>query len=267
MVDSIKLFFAFVKVSMLTQMEYRMAYAVRSLGKLFHWGGSLVVLAIMLARFQSIGTWNAYEVLLLYAINNLTYAIAATFTMPIHEISSRIRDGTVDSILTRPANPMYLIMCQQVSAGYTVNYALGIGVIVFAAINLQVQITLVSVLLLVLSIIGGILIHAAALIATGVPSFWVIKSRALTSIFYDEASRFVDYPLNIYSYATQFILTFLLPYAFISFYPAGLFLGKTDESIFGSAIYFFPLLVGVVCFALAYKFWTIGLNAYESTGS
>jgi len=267
MIHSVKLFFSFVKVSMLTQMEYRGVYIVRSLGKVFTFGGALAVLAIMLMRFQSIGDWSAYEVLFLYGINILTYGVAATFTMPISEISGRIRNGSVDTALTRPVNPLFLIVCQQASAGYTVNYALGIGVMVFAAVNLQVQVTFVSLLLLVLAIIGGILIHAAALIATGVPSFWLIKSRALSSIFYHEASRFVDYPITIYSYATQFILTFLLPYAFISFYPAGLFLGKTDESVFGPAVYFLPLLVGVVCFALAYKFWTIGLNAYESTGS
>lgn len=267
MVESIKLFFAFVKISMLTQMEYRWIYFVRSLGKLMAFGSGFAILAIMLARFQSIGTWNAYEVLFLYALNTLTYAIAATFTMPIHEIGARIRSGTVDTALTRPVNPLYLIVCQQASAGYTVNYALGIGVMVFAAVNLQVQVTFASVAMLLLSIMGGVLIHAAALIATGVPSFWLVKSRALSSIFYGEASRFVDYPLNIYSYATQFILTFLLPYAFISFYPAGLFLGKTDESVFGVAIYFLSPVVGIVCFALAYKFWKIGLDAYQSTGS
>lgn len=262
----IRLFFAFTKVSMLTQMEYRGAYIVRSLGKLLHFGGGLAVLAIMLARFQSIGTWSAYEVLFLYGLNILTYAIAATFTMPIHNIGMRIRSGTIDTAMVRPVNPLYLIICQNASAGYTVNYILGVGVMVFAAINLQVQVTFLGITLLVLSTIGGILIQGAFLIATGVPSFWLVKSNALSTIV-GQASSFVEYPLNIYSRSIQFILTFILPFAFVSFYPAGLFLGKTHESIFGSGIYFLAPIVGIVCFVLAYKFWKIGLNAYQGTGS
>jgi len=221
----------------------------------------------MLFRFQRIGTWSAYEVLFLYSLNILTYSIAATFTMPINNISQRIRSGLLDSALTKPVNPLFLVICQQASAGYTSNYVLGIAVMVFSAINLQIEVTAASLILLILSIIGGVLIHAAALIASGVPSFWLVKSRALSYIFYWEFNRFVDYPINIYSTGIQFMLTFMLPYAFISYYPAGLFLNRTYESVFHPAVYYFSPFVGILCFALAYKFWKAGLNAYQSTGS
>ena len=267
MADAIKLFFAFARVSMLTQMEYRLGYVVRMAGKVIDFGGSFAILAIMLFRFQSIGTWSAHEVLFLYSLNILTYSVAATFTMPICNIGASIRSGTMDAALTRPVNPLYLIICQNASAGYITNYLLGLGVMVFALVNLQIEITFASVALLVLSIMGGILIHAAALIACGVPSFWTVKNNALPRIFYWEFNRFVDYPINIYSGFIQGILTFVLPYAFISFYPAGLFLGRTDDTIFHPVIFYLSPLVGIVCFALAYRFWKFGLDAYQSTGS
>ena len=264
---SIKLFFAFAKVSMLTQMEYRMGYVVRMIGKLLTWGGGFAVLAIMLFRFQHIGTWSAYEVLFLYSLNTLTYAIAGTFTMNVCEISPSIRSGAFDATLTRPVNPLYLRICQNASAGYTVNYLLGLSVMIFAGINLDIEITFLSVLLLITSIIGGILIHSACLIASGVPSFWMVRNNAIPRILYSEMSAFVDYPINIYSTAIQFLLTFILPYAFISFYPAGLFLGKVGESAFHPAIYYMSPLAGVICILLAYRFWKFGLNSYQSTGS
>jgi len=265
--DSIRLFFAFSKVSMLTQMEYRMGYLVRMLGKLLQFGGGFAVLAIMLFRFQHIGTWSAHEVLFLYAINSLTYAIAATFTMNIAEISSRIRSGSFDAILTRPVNPLYLSICQNASAGYVVNYILGISVMLIAGFNLDISVTFGSMLLLIVSMLGGVLIHAAALIASGVPSFWMVRNSSFFRILYARPSSFVDYPINIYGTAVQGILTILLPYAFISFYPAGLFLGKAGENLFPVFVYYLSLPVGIILFAGAYKFWKIGLNAYQSTGS
>lgn len=267
MSGSVKLFFAFAKVSMLTQMEYRMAFVVRTLGKLLDFGGSFAILAIILHRFEGIGGWSTYEVLLLYGLNFLTYATAATFAMPIHNISNRIRSGQLDAVLTRPVNPLYLLICQNASAGYMGNYVLGVGVLIFAVSNLDITITAGSVALLVVSSLGGVLIHVSALIATAVPSFWLLKNRALASIFYWEANRFVDYPIAIYSRPVQILLTFVLPYAFISFYPAGAFLGKTDQAVFSPVLYYLPVLVGVVCFWGAYQLWKKGLNAYESSGS
>jgi len=267
MTHSIKLFFAFVKVSMLTQMEYRMGYVVRMIGKLLTFGGSFAVLAIMLFRFERIGTWSAYEVLFLYGINTLTYAIAATFTMNINDISPHVRSGRFDTFLTKPVNPMYLYICQHASAGYTVNYILGLGVMIFAGINLDITITFASVVLLIVTMTGGIMIHGACLIASGVPSFWMVRNNALPRILYFGASEFVHYPINIYSNAIQFILTFILPYAFISFYPAGLFLGKEGDNIFHPIMYYMSPVVGIICLALALKFWKFGINAYQSTGS
>jgi len=267
MIHNIKLFFAFVKVSMLTQMEYRGIYAVRTLGKLCTFGSAFVVLSIMLLRFESIGTWSVYEVLFLYAMNTLTYALAATFSMQIHDIGPQIRSGEFDALLVRPVNTLYLALCRKASAGYTANYALGIGIMIFAAVRMGLRPSFAGIVLLLLSIVGGTLIHAAALITSGTIGFWTIKSNAFARIFYHEAQMFANYPINIFPAAIQIILTFVLPYAFISFYPSGLFLGRTGETIFHPAVYYLSLIVGVVCFVLAYLFWKKGINAYQSTGS
>jgi len=264
--DAIKLFFAFTKVSFLTQLEYPARYLVRAFGKILSFGGGFALLAIMLTRFGAIGTWSMYEVLLLYSVNILCYSIGATFAMPVCNLSVRVRNGLIDYILTKPVNSMYLYVCQQVSAGYTTNYIISLFIMGVSLYNLDIGVTAFSVVYLVLSIIGGSLIHAAALIASGVPAFWLVKSHALSNIFYWEATRFIDYPINIYAGGVQFILTFLIPYAFINYYPVQLFLGRADTP-FSSILTYLTPLVGVICFFLAYRFWEFGLNAYQSTGS
>jgi len=266
MIHSIRLFFAFAKVSMLSQMEYRWIYVVRMLGKICTFGSSFVVLAIMMYRFETLGEWSAYEVLFLYALNTLTYAIGSTFAMPINGIGARIESGLFDSMLTKPVNTMYLALCKQASAGYVSNYALGIGVMVFAGVRMGLEVTAASIILLIFSIIGGVLIHMAAHIAIGTISFWTIRGNAFSMII-SNAFTFANYPISIYRPAIQFVLTFILPVAFITFYPAGLFLDKTNESIFHPAIYYLSPVVGLICFAAAYLFWKRGINAYQSTGS
>jgi ABC-2 type transport system permease protein len=64
----------------------------------------------------------------------------------------------------------------------------------------------------------------------------------------------------------QVILTFILPYGFINFYPAQLFLGK-DDYLFHPSLPYATLPVGLGLFSLAYRFWRYGINRYQGTGS
>jgi len=104
-------------------------------------------------------------------------------------------------------------------------------------------------------------------VASGTAHFWVIRGTALRRILYGEAVTFANYPIHIFPAFIQGILTFALPYAFIAFYPAGLFFGRTGETIFPSFVFYLSPFVGAVCFAGAYWFWKKGINAYQSTGS
>jgi ABC-2 type transport system permease protein len=265
-VDAAVLFCAFSKVAFLTQLEFRVTYAVRMLGKVLSFGGGFAIIAILLNRFKTIGDWSTWEILFLYSMNIFSYSAGATFTMPFNNLSSRINRGMIDAILTKPVNPMLFYMCQNVSAGYTSNYVISIGIMALSLSKLQLAWNLPLVIHLVLSILGGTFIHAAALIASGVPAFWLVKATTVTDILYSDLARFVDYPLSIYSRFIQVLLTFVLPYAFINFYPAQVFLGKND-SLFVPMVSYLTPVMGALCFFLAYRFWEFGLRAYQSTGS
>jgi ABC-2 type transport system permease protein len=265
-IDTVVLFYSFSKVAFLTQLEFRITYAVRMLGKVFSFGSGFAIIAILLNRFKAIGNWSTYEVLFLYSMNIFCYSLGATFTMPFANLSSRINRGLIDSILTKPVNAMLFYMCQNISAGYTSNYVIGIGIMILSLSRLDIAWSLPLAVHFIFSIIGGTLIHASALIACGVPAFWLVKGRAITNILYEDLSKFVDYPLSIYSRFIQFLLTFVLPYAFINFYPAQVLLGKSD-SIFVPGISYFSPVIGAIAFFLAYQFWLVGLRAYQSTGS
>lgn len=113
--------------------------------------------------------------------------------------------------------------------------------------------------------LGATLIHAAAFIFTAVPAFWILKSDGLADLFYRNLERFISYPLTIYSRGIQILLTFLLPYAFINYYPSQMFLGK--QELLPSVFQYLTPFIGVVLFWASYQFWKKGLEAYQGTGS
>jgi len=266
MLHNIKLYIAFAKVQFLTQLEYRGAYFVRTLSKVLSFGAGFAMIAILLTRFQIMGSWSVYEVLFMYALNMLAYSISSTFMiMPFRGLSDQILNGSIDSILTKPLNPMFYLICQNVSAGYTSNYVIGAGIIAISIAQLGIQLTLVKILFLFLTIISGSLIYAALYVIVGTPAFWLTKNNALITAFYS-ISSFADYPISIYAVSIQALLTFVIPVAFINFYPAQLFLSNTGTMFSPVFLYLAPLVAALMC-VIAYGFWNIGLNAYKSSGS
>mgnify|MGYP005811801435 FL=1 len=264
--EYILLYMAFVKVTFLTQMEYRGQYFMRLFSKIIIWCSGFIMILVLLNRFQRIGNWSMYEVLFLYALNMLSYSIAGTFFMgPFGKLPRLIIRGELDQILIRPVNPLVYLICTKVSAGYTSNYIIGISVIIICIYQLNLSFNILEVLWLIIVIMGGVLIQAAGFIATGVPAFWILKSDGLRDIFFGNMTNFIDYPLSIYNRAIQILLTFILPYAFINYYPCQFFLQK--QELFHPVFQFITPIVGIFLFFLSYQFWKKGLDAYQGTGS
>ena len=107
----IGLYIAFARISFLTQLEYRGQYFMRMVSKILGWSTGFLMLMVLLQKFQTIGGWSIYEILLLYAFDVLSYSIAGTFCMgAFGKLPGKIRQGELDSILTKPVNPfVYLV--------------------------------------------------------------------------------------------------------------------------------------------------------------
>ncbi len=265
--ELVKLYMAFAKVNFLTQLEYRGEYAVRILAKIIGWSTGFISILILLNKFKTIGDWTTYEVLFLYALDVLSYSLAGTFFMgPFGSLPNLIQRGAFDEVLTKPVNPFCYIVCTKVSAGYTSNYVIAIAILAICFVKLGIEMTVGKLFWLIVVVLGAALIQSAGFILTAVPAFWLVKSYGLQGLFYRNLTNFLQYPLSIYSKGIQVLLTFILPYAFINYYPCQYFLGK-DENLFFPWFQYLTPVVGVVLFVLSYFAWKKGLNAYQSTGS
>ncbi|TCK92751.1 ABC-2 type transport system permease protein [Natranaerovirga hydrolytica] len=266
--DMLKLYMAFAKINFISQMEYRLDYFFRMVSKILGWGTGFIMIFILLNQFNTLGEWNTYEVIFLYALHILTYSIAATFVMgPFSNLEKNIRSGEFDEVLTRPVNPLFYYVFRKVSAGYTSNYILCIGLFMICFNQLDITLNVTQLIVFIITIIGGSLIQGAAFMIMCIPAFWVVKSKSIFRLFYQSLSDFSQYPLSIYNKSIQGILTFVFPYAFINFYPSQYFLEKTDGVFFHPSFMFLTPLLGVLLILVAYIFWLIGINNYKSTGS
>jgi ABC-2 type transport system permease protein len=104
----------------------------------------------------------------------------------------------------------------------------------------------------------------------GATAFWTIDNNEIVNLIasYDGIRTFIDFPLSSFNVFLQVFFTFLMPYAFVSFYPSIYFLNKGNEQMLFTPLFQYSTpLVGVIVFACGVLFWYKGLKRYSGVGS
>jgi ABC-2 type transport system permease protein len=127
---------------------------------------------------------------------------------------------------------------------------------------LDITISVGTVLLGLLFIILGSLIYTSIKLITASIGFWVINSMPIMTTIYNIAD-FSKYPTTVFPKVIQWTVTYLIPFAFVSFLPATVLLKGADAT---------PILIGsIIAVSIlsvsSYLLWTLGLKSYQSVGN
>jgi ABC-2 type transport system permease protein len=265
--DYMSLYFDFIKIKLKGMTEYPGAFWAESIAKMMGWAANLIIIYLMVFRFENVLGWSAYEVLMLYSINATSYALAGFLMFnAFGTLSRHIQMGTFDEMLTKPMNPFFYLCFKGFSTGYIGNLISTVTAMIVCIVKLNIPMSFINIFYLVIIIAGSTLIHSGMFMLANIPVFWIVKADALLS-FRWALDEFIRYPISIYDRWIQIMLTFILPIAFVNFYPIQYFLQKDDFLGFSSTLTHLTPVIGVILFALGYMFFFVGIKNYKSTGS
>lgn len=253
------------RINVLTALEYRGNFLVWFAFTSIYHGTALAALWIILQEFPSLNGWDFPQMAFLYALWMLGHAVNNTLFLTVGDIPETVREGEIDRIYVRPLNPLFQVITtpQQVFPDELI-----LALILFGLASWYSQVLVdVWFVFVPLVVLGGALIDFAVNLAIATCAFWFIRVDALRWIAFQLEQEFTRYPISIYTKGVRLGLTFLLPYAFMNYYPATFFLGKTEDGLHLSPyVGLLTPLVGVLCFVAAYLFWRLGLNRYQGVG-
>lgn len=263
-----KLYGSFIKVYLKTRMEYRFSFFSDLFAQILTFSVMYLNLWILMTKFHDIQGWNYYEVMFLYNLNIFTYGISGLFIWEpmLFGIQEMVQQGTFDSIITKPINPLLHMIFRQFEHTFLGHIILGFIVFVICMGKLSIVWTFANIIWFILVLLGAVLIHCAIMIIGGSVSFWIIKSTAVVNTAIYGLRNFISYPVSVYNKWVQVILTFIVPYAFVNYYPAQLFLNKPGETLFHPLLKYGTPIVGVLLLIISILIWNIGINKYQSTG-
>lgn len=259
--SNISLYFSFLKASLKEMLIYRLDCIVGMISQIVTQLVEIIFIWIVFQNTDNLAGWNFMQILLLYGVTLISVGIADFCFDALYDIGPKyIREGEFDKILLRPVHPLISIIGSSkefTSLGY---FGLGLFLTIVMLIKLSIPITFILILKIVFfSIVGAFIIGAINTIFS-ISSFWTYRSNEVIWSFY-KMYTFAQYPLDIYNKVIKILITAILPFAFVAYYPTMNYLGMNSYMI-----YIAPLIM-VILWIIAIKVWNIALNKYRSTGT
>lgn len=261
-----RLYLNMVSASIRAQMQYRYAFVMNIVGWMMSYTGTAVTMWVMLYRFQALNGWNFWELIFLFALAVLSWSVSILFFFHFRTLDTYIVNGTFDRFLVRPLHPFFHFMTIKFDIGAFGQLLFSVIAVALALAHLQLHWHVLGWLTFFGALLGGALIQGGIVILISALAFWTTRSERFYWTVMFPAKNLINYPLSIYPRLVQWFLAFVLPFAFVNYFPALFLLGKADPA-YPRFLGLLSPAVGVLFFWLCYRVWMLGIDRYKSTGS
>ncbi len=257
-----KLIWLFFRVGAMNEMQYRVNFVIQLFQSLIALGTGLIGLALVFSHTTTLAGWSRPELLVVMGVYTLMGGLINLTIQPnMQQLLNDVQQGTLDYILTRPADAQLQVSVRQIHIWSATDILLGIGVLFVAFFQLQTILGILqAIAFAALLLLGGLMIYSFWLImTTGV--FWVIRMENILELFQGvyQAGR---WPTTIYPNWLQVGLTFLVPVAFAVTVPAEALTGRLTIVTLLEA-----LALTILLLLFSRWFWKLGLRYYSGASA
>lgn len=264
--EKLYIYLRIATASIKSRIEYRASFIIFLFTLISYYTAQILTISVVITRFKKIGGWSMGEMAFLYSLLILSSGIVTFIFSGILEFSEQVRSGNFDRYLVRPIPPLAHV----VFGGFEITGLAHIilGFITFLVANSYTNIVwdINKIFHFVIVVFGASFILSSVRIIIAAIAFYAVNTNSMVHLFVFSSREFLLYPINIYSTAMKILLTFIIPLAFVNFYPAHLFLNKTGETLFHPILVYGTFPIGVILLSFAFFLWKKGMTAYESAG-
>lgn len=258
------LWIKFFRAELRRMMEYRDDFVIGITAMILSNVMTVIFFWVILQNIPSIKGWTINEMLLLLGVDITVWGIWNVFLKGSApwRIGMHIRQGTLDRVIVQPMKPLKYLVISVFDSDGLGDLISGLAILFYGMTHVGIVWSLQNIMLLLIFILSGSIILFSIFLVLSTLSFWTTETGAVVDMMWI-VGHFTEYPLEIYNASIKAFLTFILPIAFINYFPVSALLNK---GVWTSLQYLSPL-VAVISFSVAYSFWKFGLKHYSSTGS
>ena len=250
-----------------SDLQYRTSFFLFLAGQVLVGGADFLAIVVIFGRVESLGGWSVAEVAFLYGISGVAFGLGDLFVSEVELAATHIKAGTFDAFLVRPLGALWQLSAMEFAPRRLGRAIQPFVVLVIALTRLDVDWTVPHLVLVPVSLVSGFAIYGAIWVLTSSISFWTVETQELANSFTYGGNTLTSYPVDVFSGVLQRIVIFVVPVAFIAYFPAVELLGKTMPFGLPRFVAWLGPFVALVLVLAARAVWRLALRHYRSTGS
>ncbi len=256
-----------IKLALMVIIEYPANIAGWLISNPIQFIVGFATIKFVVAQFGEINGWNYGQLAFLYGLSVISHAVSMMFFVQGWFMGYSVIEGDFDRYLTRPLGVLYQFFFTTFNIFGITDLIPGIVVFIYGCIETGFRFTLGNAVGIIVMIIGAAFIRGGLYIMLGSTSFWTKSANDFGQYTQEIFDKSTMYPISMYPESLQFILTYLIPIGWVSFYPVSGLMGIETAVGIGSGNVWITFAVGIVVMLAAGLLFKIGLRRYESAGN
>lgn len=259
-----RLYFKYFSIHLRSAMEYKTSFLLTTIGQGMTTAFSFLCMYFLFNRFGNIEGYTFNQVLLCFSTIFISFALAECFGRGFDRFSTIISNGEFDRIMLRPRNEIIQVLGSKIEFSRIGRLIQAIVIFIYGISTCNIGWTGGKIFTLTLMIIGGVCLFFSLFMIYATICFYTIEGLEFMNVFTDGGREIAQYPLNIYSDWVLKFFTFIIPLAFVNYYP---YLYLIDRVHGNKILYMISPICAMLFIVPAYILWRIGMRHYKSIGS
>jgi ABC-2 type transport system permease protein len=224
----LRLWRRFFLAGVMRQLEYRANTLLMVVGRLGEQAVLLVMYLVFYRFTDEVAGWSSGEALLLLGVFWIYEGVwAGLIGCNLRLVAEYIQDGRLDQLLLRPVSAQFLVSCIVVEWWELTTSATGLVVVIYAGQRVGVTWSPASVAAALAFAVSGLGVIYALRFAIAACTFWVTRVSELYSLL-NSVQAVARFPVHYFQRPVRDVLTYVIPIAFATTFPAQALLGEAD---------------------------------------
>ena len=266
MVEAIFLWRRLVGAQVRSQFQYRVSFVLDLAGNFLISFIDFLAVLVIFHNVPQLGTWTVHEVAFLYAFSSISFALTDLLIGHLDQFPQKIRDGNFDILLVRPRGTLFQVIGSDFQLRRLGKAVQGAVVLAWVVGSLDVHWDAGRIAMLVVMIPAAIVIFSSVWVVGGCLAFWTTDGGEFSNAFTYGGNFMTQYPIDILGVWLRRFLAYIVPLAFVCYFPALYVLDKPDPLGLPRLVEFLSPVVAFGAACVAGFTWQFAVRHYRSAG-
>ena len=259
---ALRLYRHYLSIILRSKMQYKKSFFMLFVGSFLASFTVFLSVYFMFQRFSHVKGYTFQEVLLCYSIVLMSFSSAEIWARGLEAFPGMVRRGEFDRVMLRPRSLLLQILGTQCDLERFSRVLQALVILAYAVATSRLHWTPFKIATVFFMLGGGCALFSGIFLIQAGLSFFFLEGLEFTNIFTFGLNEHGKYPVDIYGKGILWVLTYIIPFALVQYYPL-LYVLDRQQEIRYALLPFAALLFLIPC----YLIWRVGVRHYKSRGS